>query len=163
MSTSEAGRKPRTPRSMIRPPLTTSITVPWTGSPDSAAASIRAPRLLEPGALLGEDQPAVLVLLGEDERVDLLAEGHLLAGIDRLADRKLAGGDDPLGLVADVHQHLVVVDPHDVAGDDVAFLEGVERRVVVGDDLAVDLEQQTVRPFDDLGVGLVCGGRQGGG
>ena len=40
MSTREAGRKPRTPRSMIRPPLTTSITVPSTGSPDSAAASI---------------------------------------------------------------------------------------------------------------------------
>ena len=41
MSTSDAGRNPRTPRSMIRPPLTTSITVPDTGSPDSAAASIR--------------------------------------------------------------------------------------------------------------------------
>ena len=41
MSTSEAGRKPRTPRSMIRPPFTTSITVPSTGSPDSAAASMR--------------------------------------------------------------------------------------------------------------------------
>ena len=41
MSTSEAGRKPRTPRSTIRPPLTTSITLPSTGSPESAAASIR--------------------------------------------------------------------------------------------------------------------------
>ena len=40
MSTSEAGRKPRTPRSRIRPPLTTSITLPLTGSPVSAAASI---------------------------------------------------------------------------------------------------------------------------
>ncbi len=41
MSTSDAGRKPRTPRSRIRPPLTTSITVPSTGSPLSAAASMR--------------------------------------------------------------------------------------------------------------------------
>ena len=41
MSTSEAGRKPRTPRSMIRPPFTTSMTVPSTGSPDSAAPSMR--------------------------------------------------------------------------------------------------------------------------
>ena len=41
MSTSDAGKNPRTPRSMISPPLTTSITVPSTGSPDSAAASIR--------------------------------------------------------------------------------------------------------------------------
>ena len=40
MSTSDAGRKPRTPRSRIRPPLTTSITRPLTGSPDSAAPSI---------------------------------------------------------------------------------------------------------------------------
>ena len=45
MSTSEAGRKPRTPRSMIRPPLTTSITVPSTGSPDSAVVIlVRRPR-----------------------------------------------------------------------------------------------------------------------
>ena len=41
MSTSDAGRKPRTPRSRIRPPLTTSITLPITGSPDSAAPSMR--------------------------------------------------------------------------------------------------------------------------
>ena len=47
------------------------------------------PRLLEARALLGEDQPAVLVLLGEDERVDLLAERNLVGGIDRLADRQL--------------------------------------------------------------------------
>ena len=40
MSTSDAGRNPRTPRSRIRPPLTTSITRPRTGSPDSAAPSI---------------------------------------------------------------------------------------------------------------------------
>ena len=40
MSTSEAGRKPRTPRSRIRPPLTTSITLPVTGWPLSAACSI---------------------------------------------------------------------------------------------------------------------------
>ena len=41
MSTSEAGRKPRTPRSRIRPPLTTSMTVPSTCSPAAAAASMR--------------------------------------------------------------------------------------------------------------------------
>ena len=39
------------------------------------------------------------------------------------------------------------------AGDDVALLEGGERGVVVGDDLAVDLEQQAVGAFDDLRVG----------
>ena len=40
-----------------------------------------APRLLEAGALLGEDQATLLVLLGEDQRVDLLAELDLLRGL----------------------------------------------------------------------------------
>ena len=120
-----------------------------------------APRLLEAGALLGQDQPAVLVLLGEDERVDLLAERDLVGGIHGLADRQLAGGDDPLGLVADVDQNFVVVDPDDVAGDDVTLGEGMQRRVVVGDDPTVDLEQQAVGTFDDLCVGLIGGGDQG--
>ena len=57
-----------------------------------------APGLLEPRALLGEDQPSVLVLLGQNQRVDLLAERDLLAGIDRLADRQLAGGMTPSDL-----------------------------------------------------------------
>ena len=48
-----------------------------------------APGLLEAGALLGEDQAAVLVLLGEHERVDLLAELDLLGRVDRAADREL--------------------------------------------------------------------------
>ena len=111
-----------------------------------------APRLLEAGALLGHDQAAVLVLLGEDERVDLLAQLDLVVRVDVLADRELVGGDDPLALVADVDEDLVVVDADDVAGDDVALLEGGEGGVVVGDDLAVDLEQQAVAAFDDLGV-----------
>ena len=116
-----------------------------------------APGLLEAGALLGQDQPAVLVLLGEDQRVDLLAELDLVAGVDRLADRQLAGGDDPLGLVADVDEHLVVVDPDDVAGDDIPLREGMQRGVVVGDDLTVDLEQQAIGAFDDLRVGSSVG------
>ena len=72
-----------------------------------------APRLLEAGALLGHDQAAVLVLLGEDEGVDLLADLDLVVRVDVLADRKLVGGDDPLALVADVDEDLVVVDPDD--------------------------------------------------
>ena len=79
------------------------------------------PGALEAGALLGEDQAAVLVLLGEDERVDLLAELDLVGRIDRAADRKLVLRDDALRLVADVDEDLVLVDPHDLAGDDVAL------------------------------------------
>ena len=74
-----------------------------------------APRLLEAGALLGQQQAAVLVLLGEDEGVDLLAELDLVGRVDRLADRQLVGGDDPLALVADVDQDLVLVDADDLA------------------------------------------------
>ena len=48
-----------------------------------------APGLLEAGALLGQDQAAVLVLLGEDQRVDLLAELDLVVRVDGLADREL--------------------------------------------------------------------------
>ena len=84
------------------------------------------PRLLEAGALLGHDEAAVLVLLGEDERVDLLAHLDLVVRVDGLADRQLVGGDDPLALVADVDEDLVVVDADDAAGDDVALLEGGE-------------------------------------
>ena len=115
-----------------------------------------APGLLEAGALLGQDQAAVLVLLGEDEGVDLLAQLDLVVRVDRLADRQLVGGDDALALVADVDEDLVLVDADDLAGDDVALLEGGERGVVVGDDLPVDLEQQAVGALDDLGVGRGC-------
>ena len=114
-----------------------------------------APGALEAGALLGEDQAAVLVLLGEDEGVDLLTELDLFVRVDGLADRKLVGGDDPLALVADVDEDLVVVDAHDAAGEDVALFEVDERRVVVGDDLPVDLEQEPVGALNHRGVGVV--------
>src|ERR671916_54226 len=85
MSTSDAGRKPRTPRSRMRPPFG--------------------------------------VLLGEDEGVDLLAHVHLVLRIDRAPDRELRDRNDALGLVADVHEHLVLVDAHDGAVDDLTFVD----------------------------------------
>jgi hypothetical protein len=74
-----------------------------------------APRFLEAGALLGKDQAALGVLLGEDQRVDLLAELDLFRRVDRLADRELVARDDTLGLVADVDEDLVFVDADDFA------------------------------------------------
>ena len=106
------------------------------------------PRLLEAGALLGEDQATLLVLLGQDQRVDLLAERDLVGGIDRAADRELVGGDDALRLPADVEQDLVLVDADDGAADDITLLEMGDRRVVVREDLAVELEQKAVRALD---------------
>ena len=110
-----------------------------------------APRLLEAGALLGEQKTAVLILLGEDQRVDLLAELDLVVRVDRLANRELIHRNDALALVADVDQDLVLIDPHHLARDDVALLEGDDGRVVVGNYLAVDLEEQSVRALDGLG------------
>ncbi|SRR5581483_8937259 len=55
-----------------------------------------APGLLEPGALLGQDEASVLILLGEHERIDLFAEVNLVAGIDGLADRELGSRYDAL-------------------------------------------------------------------
>jgi hypothetical protein len=127
------------------------MTVPSTGSPLSAAGLDAPPRLLEARALLGHDEAAVLVLLGEDQRVDLLAELDLVVRVDVLADRELVLGDDPLALVADVDEDLVVVDADDTAGDDLALLEEGEGGVVVRDDLPVDLEQQAVGALDDRG------------
>ena len=83
----------------------------------------RAPGPLVLGPLLGQDEPALLVLLLEDQGLDLLAEGHDLGGVDVVADGQLAGRDDALGLEADVEQHLVLVDLDHGALDDVAVLE----------------------------------------
>src|SRR6476661_5922385 len=82
-----------------------SMTLHWMFWPRySSRFGTRRMSTSEAGALLGEDQAAVLVLLGEDEGVDLFAELDLLGGIDRLADRELVIGDDPLALVPDVDE-----------------------------------------------------------
>ena len=89
----------------------------------------RAPGALVLGALLGQDQPAFLVLLGEDEGLDVVTHGDDLAGIDIVLDAQLARGDDALGLVADVEEDLVAVHLDDGALDDVAVIEVLDRRV----------------------------------
>ena len=137
MSTSDAGRKPRTPRSRIRPPLTTSITRPIDGLAALGGGLDRLPGELEAGALLRQDQAPVGVLLREHERVDLVADADLVGRVDRAPDRELGDRDDALGLVADVDEHLVLVDAHDRAVDDLALVDRREGRLVVGDELAV--------------------------
>ena len=112
------------------------------------------PRLLEAGALLREDEAAVRVLLLHDEGVDLVTEGHLLVGIHVPANRQLGDRDDAFGLVADVDEDLVLVDPDDLARHHVALAERRERAVVVGDELAVDFRPHPRLGGDDLGVGL---------
>ena len=114
----------------------------------------RAPGALVLGALLGEDQPAFLVLLLEDEGLDVLADRHDLGGVDVMLDRQLARGDDALGLVADVEQDLVAVHLDDRALDDVAIVEVLDRLIDGG-------EEVLLRP-DVVDGDLRCG-RGGGG
>ena len=83
----------------------------------------RAPGPLVLGPLLGQDEPALLVLLLEDKGLDHVAGGHDLVGVHVVADGELAVGDDPFRLVADVEEDLVLVDLDHGAGDDVALVE----------------------------------------
>ena len=75
------------------------------------------PGTLVLGALLGEDETAVLVLLLRDQRLDLVAQAHDVGRVGVLADGQLASRDDALALEADVHQHLVVLQLDDGAVD----------------------------------------------
>jgi hypothetical protein len=95
------------------------------------------PRELEAGPLLREDEPPLRVLLREDERVDLLADGDLVRRVHRAANGQLGDGDDAFGLVADVDEHLVLVHAHDRPVHDLALVDLREGGVVVGDELPV--------------------------
>ena len=83
----------------------------------------RPPGPLVLGTLLGEDEPALFVLLLEDERLDLFADLGDLVRVDVVADRELPNGDDALGLVADVEEDLIVVDLDDRPLNDVTLVE----------------------------------------
>jgi hypothetical protein len=95
------------------------------------------PRHLEACALLGEDEPPLSVLLRHHERVDLIAQLHLVGRVDRAPDGELGDRDDSFRLVADVDEDLVLVHADDLAAHDLALVDDGEGRVVVGDQLAV--------------------------
>ena len=82
-----------------------------------------APCTLVLGTLLRQDQTAFLVLLGEDEGLDRIAQRDDLVRVDVVADAELASRDDALALVADVEQHFVLVDLDDDAVDELAVLD----------------------------------------
>jgi len=94
----------------------------------------RAPGALVLRALLGQDQPALLVLLLQDQGLDVLAGLDHLMGVDVMLDRQLAGGDDAFGLVPDVEQDLVPVDLDDGALDYVAVVEVLDGLVDRGEE-----------------------------
>ena len=52
-----------------------------------------------------------------------VAHGDDVVGVDVVLDGKLAGGDDTLGLVADVKEDLVVIDLDDGTFDQITIIE----------------------------------------
>ena len=129
----------------------------------------RAPGALVLRALLGQDQAAFLVLLLEDQGLDVLADLDDLVRVDVVLDRQLAGGDDALGLVADVEQDLVPVDLDDGAFDDVAVVEVLDGLVDRGEEglLGPDVVDRDLGGRGGLGaarhVGVGSGGQMVGG
>ena len=109
-----------------------------------------APGALVLRTLLRQDEPALLVLLLENERLDLISDRDDLMWVEVVPDRELPGRNDAFRLEPDVQEHLVLVDLHHLAGDDVTVLEGDDRLVdgvlegqvaeIVLDDLAWDVD-----------------------
>jgi len=97
------------------------------------------------GHAFSRERVVLFVLFLQHERFDLVAELDDLMGVDVVADRQLAGGDDPFGLEADVEQHLVLVDFDDDSLDDPAVFEFDDR---LGDRIVERLRSEIV--LDDL-------------
>src|SRR3712207_2367728 len=95
------------------------------------------PGPLECRSLGREDQTPVGVLLLQDQRLDTLPELDDLLRVGSLADGQLVRGDKPLGLVADVHEDLVLVYADDLTLDYVSVLEVDKDALVHGDYLPV--------------------------
>ena len=110
---------------------------------------------LEARALLGEDETPLGVLLRHHERVDLVAELHLVGRVHGPADRQLGDRDHALRLVADVDEHLVLVDAHDGAAHDLPLVDHGDGGVVVGDQRAVFGTDPASLGRIGLGGGLV--------
>src|SRR5699024_3789306 len=87
------------------------------------------------GTLLGQDQAPLLVLLGEDQSVNLVANLDNLIRVDVVLDGQLTGRDYTLGLVADVQQDLVVIDLDDGALDDIAIIEVLDGLIDGGEEI----------------------------
>jgi hypothetical protein len=127
ISTSEAGRKPRSPMSRIRPPLTTSMTVPVTTPSSSLTFSIVPQARSYCARFLDRMRRPSLSSLVQDKGLDLVTHGDHVTGVDVVLDGQFAGGNDALGLVSDVEQNLVTVDLDDDTFDDVAVIEMLDR------------------------------------
>ena len=140
---------------MIRPPLTTSMTVPSTTSSFSFFCSIVPQARSYCARFLDRISRPSLSSFWRTRASIWSPTRHDLVGVDVVLDRKFTGGDDTLGLVADVQQDLVAVDLDDRALDDVAIVEVLDR--------GVDSGQEVVGVADVVDCDLrSCRGLHGG-
>ena len=102
--------------------MTASMTVPST-TPSASLIFSMSPQARSYWALLGQDQTTFLVFLGDDKGLDGVADLDDFVRINVLLDGKLAGGDDTLGLVADVQEDFVVIDLDDGTFDQITIIE----------------------------------------
>ena len=155
-STSDAGRKPRRPMSTIRPPFTTSITGPLTTPSDSLISSI-LPHARSYWARFLErmSRPSASSFWRTSASISSPSE-TISDGSTSLRIESSLDGDDALGLVPDVEQHLVLVDLDDGAVDHVAVVElddGVGDRVLEGHAAEVVLDDGAGDVVAGLGEG----------
>ena len=106
------------------------------------------PAALVLGALLRQDQTAVLIFLLQDERLDLVADLDELGRIGILANGELARGNDAFGLEPDVNENLVALDLDDRAIDQVAFIKFSKGAI----DHSVHLVVRDLGKIDDVGI-----------
>ena len=114
--------------------MTTSMTEPLTTPSASLICSIVPQARSYCARFLDRISRPSLSSFWRTERLDGVADGDDLGGVDVVLDRQLAGGDDALGLVADVEQDLVAVDLDDRALDDVAVVEVLDGLVDRGEE-----------------------------
>jgi hypothetical protein len=105
------------------------------------------------GLVLGQDDVAVLVLGSLEKHVDRVAllDGDLAGEVGEFRE-----GDDPLGLVADVDDHLGRGDRQNAAPDDLALLQVLEGVLVLGQEVFVLLGRQFLLCFHRLGFPTSC-------
>ena len=86
-------------------------------------------------ALLGEDEAAFLVLLGQNQCINFVANLDDLARIDIVLDGKFARRNHTFGFVADVEQYLVAVNLNDGTFHDIAIVEVLDGCVDCGEEV----------------------------
>ena len=120
------------------------------------------PLALQAGAAQGEHDVPLgrlgLEHVDEDGVADV--EGRLALAV---ATEQLAVADDAFALGPDVDQDLVLVDPDDLALDDVAVLEALDVRVLLGEELLHRRRLGAERASRGRLLLVVAGGRRIGG